>query len=286
MEITSLEAFVAVARFRSFSRASEQLFLTQPAVSKRVASLECELGVELFNRIARQVSLTEAGEQLLPKAQELINQAEDMQRYANNLHSEVSGVLSVSISHHIALHRMPPILKEFNRRYDNAKLDIRFEDSEQAYNAVEQGDIEFAVITLPSELPDNLVVEAAWHDDLYVVAARDHELVRERKSGLKSLADYSAVLPSSETEMYRIVDRQFTEQGLRLNTLMNTNNLETLKMLAIAGVGWTLLPKNMLSEELVTVSINRPLSRRLGLVYHKKRSLSNTAKALKDLILN
>jgi DNA-binding transcriptional LysR family regulator len=57
-------------------------------------------------------------------------------------------------------------------------------------------------------------------------------------------------------------------------------------MVAIAGVGWTLLPKNMLSEELVTVSINRPLSRRLGLVYHKKRSLSNTAKALKNLILN
>ena len=277
---------MSVARYRSFSRASEHLFLTQPAVSKRVAALEAELGVPLFNRVARQISLTEAGVQLLPKAQELINQAEDMQRYALNLSSNVSGVLSVSISHHIGLHRMPPILKEFNTRYKNVKLDIRFEDSEQAYNAVEQGDIEFAVITLPSTLPDNLVVESAWHDDLFIVAAQDHELVLENKSGLEALANHSAVLPSQETELYGIVDRQFKELNLELKTLMQTNNLETLKMLAVAGIGWTLLPKNMLSDSLHIVSIHRPLSRRLGLVYHQKRSLSNAAKALKELIVH
>ena len=85
MDISALQAFIAVARYRSFSMASDSLFVTQPAISKRVAALEYELGTQLFNRIARQISLTDAGKQLLPKAQEVVNQAEDLQRYASNL---------------------------------------------------------------------------------------------------------------------------------------------------------------------------------------------------------
>ena len=98
MDISALQAFIAVARYESFSKASEALFITQPAVSKRVASLEDELGAQLFNRIARQISLTEAGKQLLPKAQDLVHQAEDMQRYASNFQDEISGNLSLAIA--------------------------------------------------------------------------------------------------------------------------------------------------------------------------------------------
>jgi len=126
MDISALKAFITVARCQSFSKASEQLFVTQPAVSKRVAALEEELGMQLFNRIARQISLTEAGRQLLPKARDLVDQADEMQRYASNLHDDISGNLSVAISHHIGLHRMPPILKEFNLRYPKVALDILF----------------------------------------------------------------------------------------------------------------------------------------------------------------
>jgi DNA-binding transcriptional LysR family regulator len=285
MDISTLEAFVAVARHQSFSKASEKLHLTQPAVSKRVSGLERELGAELFNRIARQISLTEAGRQLLPKAQELINQARDMQRYASNLNDDISGVLSVAISHHIGLHRMPPILKEFNQSYPNAILDIRFEDSEQAFHAVEKGDIEFAVITLPSVLPDNLLAEVAWVDELHVVAAQDHPIHRSPQLRLAELADYRAVLPGPETETYKIMQRRFLAKNLDMRVQMTTNNLETLKMLVIAGIGWSLLPSNMLSSDLVEIDIGLPFRRDLGLVYHRKRSLSNAAKALKGLIL-
>ena len=146
MDISALEAFIAVARYKSFSKASAQMHLTQPAVSKRVANLEGELSAQLFNRVARQISLTEAGSQLLPRAQELVNQAKDLQTYASSMSTAVSGPLSIAISHHIGLHRMPPVLSEFNRLFPQVALDLRFEDSEQACLAVEQGDIEFAVI--------------------------------------------------------------------------------------------------------------------------------------------
>lgn len=284
MDISALQAFIAVARHESFSKASEQLFVTQPAVSKRVALLEEELGTQLFNRIARQISLTEAGKQLLPKAQDLVNQADDLQRYASNLNDEISGNLSVAIAHHIGLHRMPPILKEFNLRHPKVTLDIRFEDSDQAYTAVEHGDIEFAVITLPQALPDKLTKETVWLDDLDIMVSKDHFLANQSSINLPMLANYPCVLTSPDTETHQVIRREFQLQGLNINVQMQTNNLETLKMLTAAGLGWSLLPKTMSDKSLKALDVGLELSRELGLVIHSRRSLSNAALALKSLI--
>lgn len=299
MDIASLRAFIAVSRDGSFSKASERLFITQPAVSKRVASLEAELGVELFNRIARSVSLTEAGEQLLGKAREIVAQADELQRYATNLDDEISGSLSVSIAHHIGLYRMQPILRTFKERYPKVSLDIRFEDSEQAFHSVEQGDIEFGVITLPQTLPTNIKREAIWVDQLHIVVANDHPLATANSVGLDDLANHPCVLTSKETETHMILQRLFQARGLAMQVQMQTNSLETLKMLAGAGIGWTLLPSTMLQKpdagkvqtefELKTIELGRNLQRNhlkrnLGLVMHSKRSLSNAATALRDLI--
>lgn len=274
-----------MARYKSFSKASDYLFVTQPAVSKRVASLEAELGVELFNRIARTVSLTEAGKQLLGRAQELVNQADELQRYASNLNEDISGNLSISVSHHIGLHRMPPVLRSFNERYPDVNLDIRFEDSDQAFNSVEQGDIEFAVITLPQILPAKINAQVVWVDELHIVASQDHDLAKKSKVTLSDLARYSCVLPSRDTETHQIMLRLFSSSDLEMKLQMETNSLETLKMLVGAGIGWSLLPSSMLKDsELLVVDVGYSLRRNLGMVFHSKRSLSNAARALSDLI--
>lgn len=285
MDIATLNAFISVARYESFSKAAEHLFITQPAISKRVAALEEELGTQLFNRIARQTSLTEAGKQLLPKAQDLLEQAEEMQRFASSLHDQISGNLSVAISHHIGLHRMPPILSEFNARYPNVELDILFEDSDQAFHAVEQGDIEFAVITLPNTLPQKLMMQTVWVDPLNVVVGRQHKLAEKSSVSLSELATYPCVMPTQDTETYKVIDREFQTLGLTMSLQMGTNNLETLKMLAGAGLGWSLLPQTMLDDSLHVLDVNCQLERSLGMVFHRKRSLSNAANALKELII-
>ena len=284
MDISALQAFIAVARNESFSKASEQLFVTQPAISKRVAALEEELGTQLFNRIARQISLTEAGKHLLPKAQELVHQAEDMQRYASNLNDDISGNLSIAISHHIGLHRMPPILKEFNLRHPEVQLDIRFEDSDQAFSAVEHGDIEFAVITLPNQLPEKLVKETIWQDQLNIMVGLEHPLSSQSNISLGVLSNYPCVLPNQETETHKIIDRQFKQLKLEMQVQMVTNNLETLKMLVGAGLGWSLLPETMVDDSLRVLQIKANLTRELGVVVHRKRSLSNAAKVLLSLV--
>jgi DNA-binding transcriptional LysR family regulator len=283
MDIAELQAFIEVARYASFSKAAEHMHLTQPAVSKRVASLELVLGANLFNRIARQIDLTETGRQLLPKAQELVNQAKDMKRFASSLNDQVSGSLSVAISHHIALYRLPPILAEFNQLYPAVKLDIRFEDSEQAFSSVERGDIEFALITLPHELPASLQAQPLWRDDLQVVVGKTHALSQQATITLGQLAEHSAVLPAADTETHQIIQREFEQAELTMNVQMQTNNLQSLKMLVVAGTGWSLLPQTMLDEELQVLDIGCKLTRDLGLVVHRKRSFSNAARAMSKL---
>jgi len=196
----------------------------------------------------------------------------------------ISGPLAIAISHHIGLHRMPPVLAEFNSRYPQVALDLRFEDSEQACLAVERGDIEFAVITLPDQPPKSLFKQTVWQDPLSIVVGRQHPLAAAGHIDLAQLAEYPAVLPAEETETHQIIRREFQRLNLEMQVQMQTNNLETLKMLAAAGLGWSLLPTGMLDNKLVALDISLGLQRELGLVFHRQRSLSNAANALRELI--
>ena len=105
MDLANLQTFIAIAEQRSFSLAGERLHVTQPAISKRIASLEEQLGIRLFDRIGRETRLTEAGRALLPRAYRIVNELDDARRALNNLSGTVSGRLSVATSHHIGLRR-------------------------------------------------------------------------------------------------------------------------------------------------------------------------------------
>ena len=132
MDTQNLHAFVKVAECRSFSEAAESLYITQPAVSKRIATLESQLDSKLFDRIGRTVQLTEAGAALLPQAEHILQAVRDAKRSIDDLQGEIAGNLSIGISHHIGLHRLPPVLKAFTERYPKVHFDIAFMDSEEA----------------------------------------------------------------------------------------------------------------------------------------------------------
>src|SRR5699024_10601763 len=110
-----------------------QLHLTQPAVSKRIATLEDQLDARLFDRIGRRVTLTEAGRLLLPRARQILEMVDDSRRALSNLSGNVAGSLTMATSHHVGLHRLPPILKAYVRAHPEVRLDMRFLGSEEAY---------------------------------------------------------------------------------------------------------------------------------------------------------
>jgi DNA-binding transcriptional LysR family regulator len=282
MELQGLRAFLAIADTASFSLAAERLHLTQPAVSKRLALLEQQLGRRLFDRIGRRVELTEAGRELLPRASRILREIADTERALSDLEGAVRGRLAIGTSHHIGLHRLPPVLRDFARCHPQVALEIEFMDSEKAHEAVQQGRLELAVITLapPGSAPQ-LQSRVVWEDPLSVMVARDHPLATLAAIDIRTLSAHPAVLPGSGTYTGRILQALFAAHGAELSVSMSTNYLETLRMLAAIGLGWSVLPDTMLTPELVRLSLpGVPLQRQLGYVWHRERTLSNAARAL------
>lgn len=285
MNIDNLRAFASVAERGSFSGAASQLHLTQPAVSKRIAVLESELGVSLFDRLGRSTELTEAGRALLARIPDVEQSLQRAAQAVRDLAKEVGGPLRIATSHHVGLHRLPPVLSTFQRRYPAVNLDIAFVDSEQAYDLLRSGDIELAVVTLAPGDVSRLHSEALWTDRLSVMVAREHALAGQRRVHLADLAAHPALLPGPDTFTGQIVRRHFAAAGLVLIQRMATNYLETLRMLASVGLGWTVLPRFMAGDGLHCLGVHgTPLQRTLGLLTHGERSLSRGARAFADLL--
>ncbi|MDX1300131.1 MAG: LysR family transcriptional regulator [Pseudomonas sp.] len=285
MDLATLNAFIAIAELGSFSEAAERLHLTQPAVSKRIASLEQQLNVRLFDRLGREVSLTEAGRALLPRAYQILNVLDDTRRALTNLNGEICGRLTLATSHHIGLHRLPPLLRAFTRAHPQVALDIQFLDSEVAYEEVLHGRAELAVITLAPETREPVHAVPVWDDPLDFVAAPEHPLARNGAISLADVAHHPAVFPGGNTFTHHIVRRLFEAQGLTPNIAMSTNYLETIKMMVSIGLAWSVLPRTMLDEQVARLPLpGIQLTRQLGYISHTERTLSNAARAFMDLL--
>ncbi len=281
MDTTNLKTFIAAAELASFSLAAERLYLTQSAVSKRISALEGELGIRLFDRFGRRVSLTEAGCMLLPRARDILRQIDDSLRLITNLSGEVAGRLSIGTSHHIGLHRLPPVLRAYTKTWPAVELDLRFMDSEAACRAVQTGQLELGIVTLPLTPLADLDSERIWADPLRIVVGREHPLAGQQCIQPSQLSAHAAILPAHGTYTRELLEQAIGPEvgGLRIS--MTTNYLETIKMLVSVGLGWSVLPQTMLGDDLRALNVpGIPLIRQLGVVHHRHRTLSNAARAM------
>ncbi len=285
MDIAGLRAFIIIAEGGSFSLAAEHLHLTQPAVSKRIAALEAELNVRLFDRLNRTVRLTEAGVLLLPRARRILAEIDDSRRALRNLAGTVTGPLIVATSHHIGLHRLPPVLRTFATRYPQVQLDMRFMDSELAGAAVLRGEVELAVMTLPPQIEPPLAAMALWRDPLAAVASRSHPLAECPTPTAAQLTCHPAILPGPETFTRLVIEEGLARLRVEPPVAFSTNYLETIKMMVAVGLGWSVLPRTMLDGELVELAIaGLDMERTLGVVRHTGQTLSNAARAMMDIM--
>lgn len=285
MDTQLLAAFVEVADTGSFTAAAQALHLSQPAVSKRIQALEAQIATPLFDRVGRQVLLTDAGRALLPYARKVLQDIEDGRRALSQLAGEVRGRLSIGTSHHIGLHRLPPVLSTFAQRYPQVDLDLHFMDSEVACEAVLGGKLELGIVTLPLVPIPNLDARPVWPDPLAVVVSPRHPLARLRRLALAQLAEHPAVLPDEATYTHRIVRQALRQHGLEPRVRLATNYLETLKMLVGIGLGWSVLPLSMADRTLRVLAIpGLKMERMLGVVRHRQRTPSRAALALLDLL--
>ncbi len=280
MDTQALKTFVEVAESGSFSQAGERLHVSQPAVSKRIATLEDQVGHKLLDRVGRKILLTQAGQTLLPHARQVLLTLDDAARGLSRLHEHVRGRLSIGTSHHIGLHRLPPVLRRFTQDYPQVDLDIHFMDSEQACDAVLAGSLEMAVVTLPPQADERLSTTLLWPDPLDVIVSAQHALAVHEALSLEELAAWPAVLPDEQTYTHRIIRAALEHSGTPLHVRLATNYLETIKMLVSIGMGWSVLPRAMLDEDIRSIRIpGLHMQRELGIVRHRDRAESASARA-------
>ena len=284
MDNQNLSAFIIVAENKSFSEAAYVLDVTQSTISKRIALLESQVGKKLFDRIARRVALTEAGQELLPRARRILKEYANALQAINDLSGNVSGILRLAISHHLGLHRLPDLLKIFSKTYPDVVLDIEFMDSEKAYERIMQAKSEIGIITLGSEIHPNIHKKEIWDDPLKFVCSEDHALSKLLDPELEDLANFPVILPGLNTYTGRIVQNIFQYRQISLVTPMSTNYLETISKMVEIGLGWSVLPET-LTKNLHSLSVNHTsIKRQLGYICHTKHTLSNAGVAFLSLL--
>ncbi|WP_049237588.1 LysR family transcriptional regulator [Moraxella canis] len=286
MNTTNLATFVAVMQTGSISGAAEKLYITQPAVSKRIKNLEDEFGTVLFDTVGRSIIPTAAAHDLLPFVRRWLDDYEACKASLQHAKEIASGRLVIGTSHHIGLHHLAPVLKRFIQTYPAVQLEVRFVDSEEAHKAVLEGEISLAFLTLPPTYDRRLNYHTLWSDPLYFVTGTLSPLAQKSKVSLLQLAHYPAILPAANTFTSQITLAEFAKHNLRPYATMSTNPLESIRMLVSVGLGWSVLPETLINQDLIKIDMaeNIELQRHLGLVTNPNLTRSASMQALLSML--
>lgn len=286
MNTTNLATFVAVMQTGSISGAAEKLYITQPAVSKRIKNLEDEFGTVLFDTVGRSIIPTASAHELLPFVRRWLDDYEACKASLRHAKEVASGRLVIGTSHHIGLHHLAPVLRRFIQTYPAVQLEVRFVDSEEAHKAVLEGEISLAFLTLPPTFDRRLNYHTLWSDPLYFVTGTLSSLAQKSKVSLLQLAHYPAILPAANTFTSQITLAEFAKHNLRPYATMSTNPLESIRMLVSVGLGWSVLPETLINQDLIKIDMaeNIELQRHLGLVTNPNLTRSASMQALLSML--
>lgn len=273
-----LQVFYTVARQLSFTKAAEQLFMTQPAVTFQVKQLEEHFNTRLFERNHGRIALTPAGRLVLDYAERVLSLTEEMDTRVADLTGSVAGPLMLGASTTIAEYMLPKILGEFKAAHPEVRAHMTVANSETIVNRVADHTLDVGLIESPSYL-ESLQNEVCCDDELVVICAPEHALARRSTVRAHDLAALHWVRrePGSGT-------REFTDNYLRecgvppddLNVIMELGSPEAMKGvvetgIAIAVVSRATIAKELALKSLVAVPLAPRLIRTLSLVHPKER---------------
>ncbi len=282
MNINQLVYFRKVCETRSLSRAAEELYITQPAVSKQIKALEDELGKRLFDRIGKKVFLTSAGDTLYGHADRILRSVHEARTAVRDMSAECSGELVIGTSDHISIHRLPDVLKSYISAFPKVNLKLRCHRSETILDMVGKNLVDLGVITLQQN-PPRMIAKNIWQDPMSLVVPAGHSLASVKQIRLKNIISHGLILTETGTETRRMVDAAFAAKGLTPAVAMEVAYIETIKSLVRTGLGISILPDKAVETEkkngaLMCLPItDTSFSRNLGVIYLKDKFLSRPA---------
>ncbi len=288
MDLAALQVFLTVAHERSFSRAAQKLFRTQPAVSIAIRKLEEWVGQPLFVRGSRTGQLTEAGVLLHAYAERMLNLREEIRRGVEDLQKVRQGELSIG-ANESSIHALLPALAEYRRRYP--KIHVRFHRvfSREIPAEILNYRLDFGVVTY-RPLDPNLVAVEFLRDDLTFVVPPGHRLAKRRKVSVKDLGEESFVAHIVESPYRQRVMQLFARHHTTLRMDVELPTVESIKRFVEMNMGVAIVPRMCAKMELergtlVELKIRQMhLPRHLFVLYRRDRTLSHAARAFMHLL--
>ncbi len=220
------------------SATAESLYTSQPGISKQIRMLEDELGVQIFQRSGKHLTgVTQAGIAIIDMAGEILNKAENVKAVANEFKDDKKGDLSIATTHTQARYVLPPIIKEFIRRYPQVSLHMHQGTPVQISELAARGTVDFAIATEALELFDNLVMMPCYHWNRSVIMPHDHALASVENLTLQQLAAYPIVTYVFGFTGRSQLDQAFQAAGLEANLVFTAADADVIKTYVRLGLG-------------------------------------------------
>jgi len=290
LTLRQLQCFSAVARNLSYTRAAEELHLTQPAVSMQIRQLEQQAGLALTEQLGKQVYLTEAGEEVFRYARSILQQVEEMDDVLDKLKGFAGGrlrIAAISSANYFA----PRLLGTFHERYPDVSVSMDVTNQAAVVKQVLDNEVDMAIMGQP---PDHAHLEAvAFMDNpLIIVAAPGHRLAARKRIALKELEKEVFLTREPGSGTRGAMKRFFRQQKLKLTTGMEMGSLSGIKQGVQAGLGLGLLPRGAVEVELMLGRLvelkirGLPIPRHWYVVMQKGKRLSVAAEEFRMLLTN
>ena len=249
MELRQLRTFRMVTASGSFTQAAAVLNYAQSNVTAQIQALEKELGRPLFDRLGRQVQLTEAGRQLLSYAERLLNLADEAQAVVSG-DDPSEGILSVGAPETICTYRLPPILRKFRDLYPHVRLSFRPMLDVELYDGVRDGTIDVAFLLQEPVKSRALVVECLIEEPLLVIGPVGHPLTQLEVVHPADLEGETILLTESGCGYRHIFEQAISKDGIYSLIKLEFNSIEAIKQCVVAGLGFAFLPMVAVRHEI------------------------------------
>ncbi len=289
MNLSQLKAFLAVAQDRSFSRAAEKLYLTQPAVSKQIQALEEALGMRLFDRVGRSILLTQAGNILHDHAHIAFQTLEEARETINQLRGLQRGHLRISAASTIGTYMLPQPLGELKAQFPGIEISLAITNKARVVQQVLSHEVELGFVGPPVE-PAELEMEEYLLDELVLIMAPTHRLAREESVGVAELVEEVFILREQGSGTREIMEEELGRVRVSLKKAMELGSTEAIKQAVAANLGVSIVSKFAISLEILQgrLAVARlpelNLRRQLFVIHHGGRTLSPAAQEFCSLL--
>jgi DNA-binding transcriptional LysR family regulator len=283
MDFDQLHTFIEVARHRSFSRAAEKRFRTQPAISSQIRAIEEEVGAKLLDRSGGKVSLTAPGKLFLAYAEQTLASRKDLLTAIAETEQHPRGEIVVGANEGTCLHILPEVFADFRKRYPSVAVGIRRADYARILESIIENSVDFGIVSLPVT-DARLAVHLIHRDELVVITPPHHPLARIESAKVAEVARFPLIMPKAG-HTRDALDSLFRERHLKPRYAMELDSSELLKRFVGADVGVGFIARSNAQGDvrarfLAAIPLaDAQIRRDLALVFRKDKALSRAAQA-------